>query len=118
MKYGGQNNMYEDMSLIERINFNVGEYVKDIKGEESETEKMTINVLSAQKYNSKKVKELRRKLSMTQNELSIILEVSPRTVESWEQGKTQPNGSARRLMDIISGHPDIVKEIIDIEVNN
>jgi len=48
---------------------------------------------------------------MTQKVFSDLLGVSVRTVEAWETGKSHPNGSARRLLQLIEQKPEMVEEI-------
>ena len=51
--------------------------------------------------------DLRRELGMTQTALAAFLNVSEKTVESWEQGARRPGGSALRLLQVIR-HPEIL----------
>jgi putative transcriptional regulator len=41
-----------------------------------------------------------------------LLGVSPRTLESWEQGKRQPSGAAGILLRIAVKNPNVVREAI------
>ena len=54
--------------------------------------------------------EARRKLKLTQEEFSILLGVSRRTLESWEQGVRVPTGAARVLLAVAERHPRVVLE--------
>lgn len=62
-------------------------------------------------YNPLTIRTVRDKTQMTQKVFSDLLGVSVRTVEAWETGKSHPNGSARRLLQLIEQKPEIVKEI-------
>ncbi|TKJ88842.1 hypothetical protein PaeCFBP13512_16540, partial [Paenibacillus sp. CFBP13512] len=53
------------------------------------------------------VKELRKDLNATQKTFGDVLGVSTRTVESWEIGRSLPNGSATRLMQLMLANPSI-----------
>lgn len=44
--------------------------------------------------------EARRKLGLTQAGFAQVLDVSPRTLQQWEQGRRQPSGAARKLVEI------------------
>ena len=55
--------------------------------------------------------ELRKKLNMTQKEFACIIGVSPRTVESWEAGRTNPSPTARNLLFLISKNPFLISEL-------
>lgn len=62
------------------------------------------------KYTPADIKALRKKLNVTQVELAKIMEVSPRTVESWEIGKSNPKGAVCRLMEIFTKYPKLANE--------
>jgi putative transcriptional regulator len=40
--------------------------------------------------------------------------VSRRTLENWEQGRVQPSGAARRLLQLAARYPDTVKKLAHI----
>lgn len=44
------------------------------------------------------VKKIRKQLAVNTKGMGILLGVSPRTVESWEQGRYSPSGSAVKMM--------------------
>lgn len=48
------------------------------------------------------VAELRKKNKMSQKAFATILGVSPRTVEAWETGRSNPSPTARNLLYLIS----------------
>ena len=52
-------------------------------------------------YSADRVRRLRTRLGMTQPHFSRLLNVSPKTVQSWEQGTRVPGQSAARLLQII-----------------
>ena len=58
----------------------------------------TINV---PEYKAADVVAVRRKLNLTQRGLANAVGVSPRTVEAWEAGANQPNGSARHMLYLL-----------------
>ncbi|EIW12429.1 XRE family transcriptional regulator [Lactiplantibacillus plantarum EGD-AQ4] len=62
-------------------------------------------------YSAQDIKAIRSELGITQRVLALVLAVSPRTVEAWEAGKSQPNGSACRLLQLIQQYPNLIKEI-------
>lgn len=53
------------------------------------------------------VKRTRQELHATQKEFAKALGVSTRTVEAWETGRSHPNGSAARLMQLITTVPSM-----------
>ncbi|WKF86180.1 helix-turn-helix domain-containing protein [Lacticaseibacillus pantheris] len=63
-------------------------------------------------YGSEDVKSIRRKVGTTQRVLARVLAVSPRTVESWEAGRSTPNGSSRRLLELLDRDPKIINKLL------
>ncbi len=53
------------------------------------------------------VKAIRRKVSMTQREFAMRLNVNLWSVRNWEQGRRPPTGAARTLLIIIDRDPDL-----------
>lgn len=56
---------------------------------------------AAQAYTAEDVKRIRESLSCSQSIFARFLNVSVRTVESWESGKRNPNHAALRLLEVI-----------------
>src|ERR1700722_14889963 len=52
-------------------------------------------------YSADDIKKIREKRKYSQGVFAIILNVSTRTVQSWESGVRVPNHSALRLLEII-----------------
>ncbi|MGN6166678.1 MAG: helix-turn-helix domain-containing protein, partial [Solirubrobacteraceae bacterium] len=57
------------------------------------------------------VKAIRSAYGMSQPVFARILNVSSETVKGWEQGKKRPDGPARRLLEVVRRHPDVVDEL-------
>jgi putative transcriptional regulator len=55
---------------------------------------------------------VREKLKLSRVEFSNILGVSPRTLESWEQGKRRPSGAANALLRVAAKNPRAVLEAL------
>lgn len=53
-----------------------------------------------------KVKVIRDRLGISQEKFAVILGVSKRTVENWEQGRRHPTGAARSLLRIVEADPE------------
>ena len=47
------------------------------------------------------IRRLRKRLMMNTREFGNAVGVSSRTVEDWEQGRYQPSGSARKLLEML-----------------
>ena len=52
------------------------------------------------------VKAIRERLGVSQDKFAVILGVSKRTVENWEQGRRHPTGPARSLLRIVEADPE------------
>lgn len=57
------------------------------------------------------IRTLRLRLRFSQSAFAKLLVVSPKTVQSWEQGNRTPTGSASRLLQLLES-PDLVKSFV------
>lgn len=57
---------------------------------------------------------LREAAAMSQSVFARMLFVSPKTVQSWEQGNRRPSMAARRLIQIFAERPDAVCQIVGL----
>lgn len=48
---------------------------------------------------------------LTQAQFALMLGVSQRTLEQWEQGRRTPSGAAKTLIRVAVLHPEILREI-------
>jgi putative transcriptional regulator len=63
-------------------------------------------------YKAKEIKRIREHRQYSQSIFAMILNVSPKTVQSWESGKRKPSQAALRLLEIIDKgiyNPEIYK---------
>ena len=54
--------------------------------------------------------EARAKMGLSQQAFALLLGVSARTLQDWEQGRRQPSGAAKTLLRVACKHPRIVRE--------
>lgn len=59
------------------------------------------------------VRAIRVRLKMTQEEFSARFGFSVNTLRHWEQGKRQPEGSARAYLTVISKDPKSVQKALE-----
>ncbi len=58
------------------------------------------------------VKAIRERLGVSQDKFAMILGVSKRTVENWEQGRRHPTGAARSLLKIVESDPEFALQAL------
>jgi putative transcriptional regulator len=58
-------------------------------------------LLDVQEYTPEKIVSIRKKFRLSQAALASIFNISPSTVQKWEQGNKKPTGASRKLLDII-----------------
>lgn len=54
-----------------------------------------------QEYSPQKIVSIRKKLRLSQAALASIFNISPSTVQKWEQGNKKPAGASKKLLEII-----------------
>ena len=52
------------------------------------------------------VKLIREKVGLSQNRFAMLIGVSKRTLENWEQGRRHPSGPAKTLLRILDADPE------------
>lgn len=53
------------------------------------------------------VKAIREKVGLSQNRFAMLIGVSKRTLENWEQGRRHPTGPAKALLRILDADPEL-----------
>ena len=48
---------------------------------------------------------------LSQAEFAAALQISPRTLQQWEQGRRSPSGAAETLLRIVARHPEVLREV-------
>ncbi|MCH4171381.1 MAG: helix-turn-helix domain-containing protein [Lactobacillus sp.] len=79
-----------------------------LHGDKGQVHVETVNIPDPPAYTAAHIQAIRKQINVTQRVLATILAVSPRTVESWEAGRTKPSGSSRRLLETIDKDPKII----------
>jgi len=57
-----------------------------------------------------KVAAARLKTGLSQTLFAQALQISPRTLQEWEQGRREPSGAAKALIQIAFRHPEVIRE--------
>jgi putative transcriptional regulator len=58
----------------------------------------------------KEIVQIRRKLNCSQSVFAMMLNISPKTVQAWEQGAREPGDAALKLLSIAKKHPEVLLE--------
>ena len=58
-------------------------------------------------------KVIRRALRLTQEEFSLRYHIPVGTLRDWEQGRSEPDQSARAYLTLIARHPDRVHRMLN-----
>lgn len=58
------------------------------------------------------IRVVRERLDVSQSEFAVMIGVSTRTLQNWEQGRRQPEGPAKALLRIASRNPVAVLDAL------
>lgn len=99
----------ETMSVFEQLKTGLEDCLAHARGELT----LVTTELPAPppKADPKKIVAIRRNLRMSQSVFAATLNVSMRTVQSWEQGLREPSEASLRLLQIIGTQPSVVDEL-------
>jgi putative transcriptional regulator len=59
------------------------------------------------------IADLRHRLRMSQAVFAAVINVSPKTVQSWEQGARRPSQAALRMLEVVDEDPAVARLIMD-----
>ncbi len=59
---------------------------------------------------AKEIARIREKLNCSQAVFAMMLNISTKTVQAWEQGSREPGDAALKLLSIAKKHPEILLE--------
>ena len=79
----------------------LGETVEHAKGKRTLQTKEVKLPTPPKEYRAKDIKALRKKFHCSQQVFAHILNVSVKTVQSWEIGQRYPNSTTNRLLEIL-----------------
>jgi putative transcriptional regulator len=58
----------------------------------------------------KDIARIRERLNCSQAVFAMMLNISPKTVQAWEQGSREPGDAALKLLTIAKKHPEVLLE--------
>ena len=91
--------------MFEELLLSVKEAKDIIRGKKEPSRKFYIEEPDA--------KEIRKKLHLTQNQFASLMNISIHTLRNWEQGRRQPEGPAKVLLNVANNHPNILIEMLN-----
>ena len=50
-------------------------------------------------------------MGLSQQAFALLLGVSARTLQDWEQGRRAPTGAAKMLLRVAVAHPEVLREL-------
>ncbi len=56
-------------------------------------------------------KEIRAKMSLTQDQFATLMNISVHTLRNWEQGRRRPEGPARVLLNVANSNPEVLMNL-------
>ncbi|MDZ7832984.1 MAG: helix-turn-helix domain-containing protein [Desulfobacterales bacterium] len=59
------------------------------------------HVPEVQEYTPERIISIRKKFRLSQAALASLFNISPSTVQKWEQGSKKPAGASKKLLDIM-----------------
>jgi len=55
----------------------------------------------------------RQNAGLSQAQFAVLLGVSVRTLQEWEQGRRQPSGAAKTVLRVAQRHPEVLQELVE-----
>lgn len=100
--------------VFESIECGINEVIEHAHGQPvGRSVKVTVKPVGS--YDAQTIKSIRQKTGMSQKMFAASLGVSSKTIEAWERGRNQPEGAARRLLEIVDSDPQILERFRDFE---
>ena len=98
--------LYEEIrkGLEEAIAFEQGD--PDIV---SKTIVRKLKVAPVPDYTPKEIRDIRLRAAMTQSVFAACIGVTKKAVESWEGGRSHPDGAARRTLSLMNKNPNFAE---------
>jgi putative transcriptional regulator len=100
--------------LFDRLKMGLEEGIAHKRGERSLRVTDVVVPDPPQSYGSDDVRRIRTRMRMSQAGFARLLQVSIKTVQSWEQGTRRPKQSSARLLQFIE-HPDLLTTLAQNE---
>lgn len=100
------------MSVYESIIKGLNEAIEHQSGAKpARSVKLTITPVP--NFDAGEIKKIRQRTGLSQIMFASSLGVSKKTVEAWERGRNKPEGSSRRLLEIVRDDPEFLSKFHD-----
>jgi putative transcriptional regulator len=73
--------------------------------------KRTVDIRPPKPLSPRQIVAIRQRLDYSQSMFARLLNVSPRTIQDWEQGRRIPSDSALRLLAVAAKHPEVLLDV-------
>ena len=90
--------------LFEELVASVHEGGAILRGQKAPSRRISIG--------ASRVQEIRERTSLSQSEFAILIGVSVKTLQNWEQDRRRPTGPAVALLSIIAHEPQLAIKAI------
>ena len=97
------------MSVYTSIMQGLDEAVKYQEGK-IDARRTKIAVKPVESFSSEDIKQIRKRVGLSQVIFASSLGVSKKTVEAWERGINSPEGPSRRLLQLIRDNPEVIEQ--------
>ncbi len=104
----------ERLRLFDRLKKGLEEGIAHERGERTLRVSEVVVPDPPQLYSAEDVRRIRTRLKMSQAGFGRLLQVSSKTVQSWEQGTRRPRQSSARLLQFIE-HPDLLTTLANTQ---
>jgi putative transcriptional regulator len=98
--------------LFERLKSALEEGIQFARG--TANLRMAVMPAPPPEFHAREIIQLRRRVKLSQRVFARTLNVSTKTVQSWEQGYRRPSPAALRLLQVLAERPELVCAIVGI----
>jgi len=95
--------------FFEELKAGLGSAIEHAKGKRSDLRTTTLP-RPPKELSAKEIAKLRSQLNVSQAVFARYLNISTKTVQSWEQGTGKPSGASLKLLSIAKKNPHVLLE--------
>lgn len=95
--------LFEELkqSLADMEGYAAGKKIKGVR-------EVVKEVKTPKPLSREEIVAIRKKLRVSQSAFAVLLNISTKTVQKWEQGENSPNGSSLKLLAIAKKNPKML----------